>query len=267
MTCIMSLRDSFVAGEADLADFVRAFKLDLGSFFRVLRETRSIATGVQVILFMSGRWRREQREKPKALVLDVLCHTSRSRAVLQRFLERAGYAVCETSCCHNLGEWRGIPSDKRTCMVQGSFMRRVVHLIELARPVVQTVLSRVYGSMAGTYITGGGRAVSLFPHLTFVEQRCWVPARYDERTRSMVAAKYSGWRGPARSGDDPPEEVSALGRTVTDATCWSLSFDTARGHLIRDPQQGRSTGRTRFVSPVPSMHFGRWMDDTNLTAL
>lgn len=47
-------------------------------------------------------------------------------------------------------------------MVQGNLSERAVHIVELCRSPVETVLSRSYGSMPGSYITGGARAVSLF---------------------------------------------------------------------------------------------------------
>lgn len=250
----MSLRDSFVSGGASLADFFRAFHLDVGPSLRLLRKTHAVATGVQVALFMSGRWKQEQERNPKAFILDVLCYTPKARGDLQRLLARAGYSVCETACCHNLGEWKHIPSSKRTCMVQGPFMQRVVHLIELPRPVVQTALSRVYGSMAGTYLTGGGRAVSLFPQITFVERRVWVPERYSEKARSAVEGKYTGWKA-IRAGRDAGEEISSSARTVSDDFVWSMAFHPDTGALLSERSSG--TLQPRCVVPTGFMFRGQ----------
>ncbi|KJZ68778.1 hypothetical protein HIM_11835 [Hirsutella minnesotensis 3608] len=241
----MQLRQSFVSGGADLGDFFDAFRLDLRSFLSTLRKTRAIATGVQIVIFMTGRWREERERQSRTLVLDVLCHTPEARTTLQRALQRAGYAVCETACRHNLGEWASIPREKRTCLVQGSFKQRTVHLIELPRPVVQTALSRVYGSMAGTYLTGAGKMVSLFPHLTLVERRSWVPKQFSERTRSLVEDKYRGWRAVCED-DEVGEEIAGGGRSVDDSLCWSLLFDPSGGRLLPEKKRGAVTPNERI---------------------
>ncbi|KJZ70039.1 hypothetical protein HIM_10567 [Hirsutella minnesotensis 3608] len=192
----------FISGKTDLAVFLEAFHLDLASFLGTLRKAKAVVTGVQVILFMAGRWRRERELNASPL-----------------------------------GEWKGIPRQKQTCMVKGRFMQRAVHLIELPRPAVQTALSRVYGSMAGTYITGAGKAVSLFPQLTFAERRCWVPKRYSDKARSSVAAKYRGWN-LLQPGERAGKETSECPRKVADSLCWILSFDTDRGILLPESAPG-----------------------------
>ena len=87
----MDLVKSFVPGRLDLSDLLKAFFLDLGPFLRALRRAKAIATGVQVALFMAGALKRSVREHPRALVLDVLCHTARARDILVGMLEAAGY--------------------------------------------------------------------------------------------------------------------------------------------------------------------------------
>lgn len=226
----MDLRQSFVSGGADLTEFFQAFGLSLGPFLRVVRRARAIVTGVQVVLFLSGHWQLERERNPRALVMEVLCHTPGAAKALRAMLEQSRYSEY-SDCRHNLGEWKRIAVEKRTCMVQGKLVQRVVHVIELPRSPVQTVLSRTYGSMAGTYITGGAKAASLFPHLTFVKRRCWLPHEvYSDKDRACVEDKYRGWK-PLPPGLDVPEEISRPGRSIDDCLSWTLSFDPERGHL------------------------------------
>jgi|AZIC01.1.fsa_nt_gi hypothetical protein len=198
-----------------------------------LRRARAIVTGAPVALFMAGLWRRDGRSQPGAMVLDVLCHTFEAREVLRRMLEQSGYRVSKAMCRHNLGEWRATPQPKRVCLVRGSMMQRVVHLIELPRPVVETVVSRAYGSMAGVYLTGGGKAVSLFPHISLVERRLWLPKTYTKRERAQVAAKYPGWNLTSEEDGVPLGDVKARKRSPGDGrTRWSY-FNPATGKFVR----------------------------------
>ncbi|RMJ15084.1 hypothetical protein CDV36_005215 [Fusarium kuroshium] len=78
-------------------------------------------------------------------------------------------------------------------MTRGQFKQRALHLVQLPRGPVETALSRAYGSAIGTYLTGGGRLVSLFPSLTLVYRQCWLPLRFISRARAFVAFKYIPW--------------------------------------------------------------------------
>lgn len=85
----MQSRESFVLGRADLANFVGAFRLDLAALLCKLRRTKAVIIGVQVALFMAGRWRREREQNLTALILDVLCHIPEAGVALRCMLERA----------------------------------------------------------------------------------------------------------------------------------------------------------------------------------
>ena len=225
-------------GKTDLAGVLDRFHLNVGSFLRVLRSTRSIVTGVQVALLMASHLLGEQRGVPGALTLEVLCHGREARLALQAMLEMAGYRMTHQRCCHNVGEWLRVPEAKRDCMVQGELMQRAVHIIELPRPPLATVLGRTYGSMAGNYITGGGKAVSLFPHLTFVDREVWLPACESGKVRMLVQHRYPGWR-LRRPGEPSVEEVASPRRVAPDSMTRSLMYDRQTGAFDATATQAR----------------------------
>lgn len=226
----MDARESFVRGEASLEEFVAAFVLDVSPFLALLRRHRAVATGVDFVSFVTGRWKAERKSSPRGSVLDILFCGQREVAGLRRFLEASGYRVARGACSHHMGEWRAVPGQKRICMVRGRLGQRAIHLVELPRSPVQTLVSRTYGSMAGTYLTGGGRVVSLFPHLTLVQRRCWVPVWMSSRTASLLEAKYPGWK-TVRSGQYAIPEVDASSRSVGDDMVFHLDF-SLQGQLL-----------------------------------
>lgn len=226
----MDLRTVFARGGADLGDFLGVFALDVESFLAVLRKQKAIATGVDVVAFVAGIWKRRREQRPGAVVIDILCYGGRQARAVRRYLETAGYRGDKLTCRHHLGEWNGFPSSKLTCMVRGQLGQRVVHVVELPASPVQTVLSRTYGSMVGTYLTGGGRAVCLFPALTLVQFCCWIPERMARGVEGRLSVKYSGWR-VVRSGQEHLREVDASMRTLDDSMVFYLEFD-ARGGLL-----------------------------------
>lgn len=242
----MALRDAFTVGGANLHDFLTEFRMDVGPFLAALREAGAIVTGLPVIVFAAGLWSRRYEVSPGAHVLDVLYTRSEARSYLLRVWEGAGYVRVPTRCCHLWGEWKGFPRDKIVCLSRGRWMQRAVHLIELPRGPVETVLSRVYGCMPGTYLTGGGRLVCLFPGLILEKKRCWVPAQFEYDARAHIQFKYRPWRIlEDEELEDSMTEVSAVGRTVSDAFTWSISFDINDGTLL--PERERDGSITRFV--------------------
>lgn len=236
----MDVGTSSASGQLNLSAFLKTFRLDLGQFLRALRRAKAIATGVQVALFMAGAFEQSGREHPRALVLDVLCHTARSREILVEMLEAAGYrSRGESSCCHDLGEWAQIPRAKRVCMAQGSLSQWAVHVIELCRSPVETVLSRSYGSMPGSYITGGAQAVSLFPQLTLVDRRCWVPGSFSQQSRDLVKRKYREW-AIVPPGVHAGREVGVFARSVSDSLTWNAHFCPETGGLVSSSRAVRA---------------------------
>lgn len=226
---VMAVDALFLSSGLGLADFFNRFVLDVGSFLPAVRKANGVVSGPEVVAFMAGGWNKSLRENPRALVLDVLCYGPQARSVLERVLARSGYHVSRR-CRHHLGEWTRLSADRVTCLVRGTLCTRVVHLVELCRPVVETLLSRVYGTMAGNYITGSGRMVSLFPHLTFHERRFWSSPSCTRREGVSVARKYPAWR--RFSGSDEPPEVGAAYRSTTDRFCWGVQFGPG-GALVR----------------------------------
>lgn len=220
----MDLYTVFARGGADLLEFVSLFAVDLGSFLALLRKQRAIATGVDIVAFVAGAWRKRRELRPGGVEMDVLCCGSSEAGAIRRFLEAAGYREERRMCRHHLGEWAGLPPSKVACMVRGKLGQRVMHVIELPRSPVQTVLSRSYGSMVGTYLTGGGSAVCLFPALTLVQGCCWVPERMSRSVEGRLMAKYPGWR-VVRSGQEYLREVDSLTRTLDDRMVFRLEFD------------------------------------------
>lgn len=227
----MQEAEGLVLGKLDLREFFWLFRLDLGPFLSVLRRTRSIVTGVLVVLFMDAQWSGDPAGHAGCRVLEVLCRGSEARMAVQAMLEGAGYYAYSGSCRHNMGEWTRVPRDKRTCMVMGRFMQRVVHVVELPRSPVETVLGRTYGSMAGTYITGGAKAVSLFPSLTFAERKAWLPARCSGKLCKLVQARYPGWN--VTQEGEPGEEVASMHRSVLDSLTRVVQYDPETGELLR----------------------------------
>lgn len=242
----MALRDAFTLGGANLDDFVKEFRMEVGPFLAALREAGAIVTGRPVMVFAAGLWSRRYELSPGALILDVLYTRAEARTGLLRVCESAGYCPVSTRCCHLWGEWKGFPREKVLCLSRGRWMQRAVHLVELPRGPVETVLSRVYGCMSGTYLTGGGRLVCLFPGMILEKKRCWVPARLGNDARAHVKFKYRPWR---LLEDEECEasmtEVSAVGRTVSDVFTWSVYFRIHDGILLPEKERGGSL--TRFV--------------------
>lgn len=213
--------------ENDLASFYRTYGLEFGPWLRVLRETSSLATGVAVVRFMSGEWSPVWQAGDGERMLEVLCHGRQAVQALCAFLELAGYCL-KDRCRHNVGEWQCVPRDKRCCLVRGRWGACVVHLVELPRSSVETVVSRAYGSMVGTYTTGGGVVVSLFPHLTLTERKVWVPALLHGRVMAPVLRqRYRSWT-LLEPGEDGGPTVGS-DRTVMDPFSRRLCFDPERG--------------------------------------
>jgi hypothetical protein len=96
--------------------------------------------------------------------------------------------------------------------------------------------------MVGTYITGGGRLVCLFPQLLFDRRGLWLPKRYSKESRKYVAAKYSCWK-LLSVGDDPGLEVRSVRRSVTDKFAWSVVFDSVRGRRVSQRDVGLDHSR------------------------
>lgn len=238
----MAWRDAFVLGGASLDDFIKEFRQDVDSFLASLRSAQAVTTGKPVLLFAAGLWNRRYQVSPGALVLDILYTKTESREGLQHFWERAGYKRWRTATCHHpMGEWKGFPRDRVICMSRGHFVQRAVHLVQVPRGAVETVLSRVFGSASGTYLTGGGRLVCLFPLSVLEQRRCWVPARFTHEARAQVTFKYRPWR--VVEGSEATLDVTAVGRTVSDSITWSVHFDAHDGSLL--PEQEGCDSATR----------------------
>lgn len=225
---------AFFRDGSNLNDFLKSFHLEVALFLSALRASKAIATGVSLVYFMAGCWKQlTSGDAQKALVMDILCSDLKSAGALQLFLQDASFIRDDNSrCCHHWGEWHSLPMTKRFCMSKGSFRQRAVHIIVLRRSPIQTILSRVYGSMPGVYLNGGGHLVSLFPYLTFVEKKCWLPCRYVGKDRSLVATKYHGWK-MVRGAEGTGKEIGGLIRRVNDNLCWKLIFDREDGRFLR----------------------------------
>ncbi|KAK4117958.1 hypothetical protein N657DRAFT_490264 [Parathielavia appendiculata] len=210
----------------DVRRFIESFGLDYRRLLAALAGSRALVTGREFLLLMAGLRDPRLPLRPGAIILDVLCYSRAARSTLELFFRQAGYAVSRYRCRHNLGEWSSLPAGKVVCLVRGQLSQRVVHLLELKRPPTEVVLSRTYGSMAGTYLTGTGSVVSLFPHLTFVQRRCWIPHHMSRSVRAKIRDKYQEWSfGERRSGiDSRLDEVGAEFRSPTDSTSWTISF-------------------------------------------
>jgi len=227
----MDIDVPFLTGGFDLARFLEFFHLDCSSFLLSLRHQKAVATGADLVLFMAGAFGESLTERPRALILDVLCYGTETKSALVHMLGQAAYRQSEFKCFHTLGEWSVLPADKVTCMVRGQLSQRVVHLLELPRPPEEVVLSRTYGSMAGNYVTGSGHMISLFPCLTFARHRCWLPSRVTKRFVALLERKYLGWSKGGPDEDDV-DEISALVRKPGDPYCWTVAFKD-NGEVIK----------------------------------
>lgn len=228
------LGGAFFQDGSDLDKFLKEFQLDVAVFLSTLRTAKAIASGVPLVHFMAGGWKQHlSSDTRKALVLDILCEGPKSAAAIRAFLEGASYERDDKgSCCHHWGEWHSCPWDKRFCMSKGAFKQLAVHIIVLRQSPILTVVSRVYGSMVGVYLNGRGSVVSLFPSLTFLERKCWIPRWYEGKNRSLVATKYYGWK-MMKDADSTGKEIAGLNRRVNDTLCWKLSFDPKDGSFLR----------------------------------
>ncbi|KAI3317104.1 hypothetical protein HD806DRAFT_516041 [Xylariaceae sp. AK1471] len=227
----------------DLRGFLDAFSLDVNHFLAALKREKAIATGVEFVLLMAGEWRESLVRQPRALVLDVLHRDVEARSRLRAFFLSLGYRENPYTCAHALGEWHGISKSRRVCLVRGSLSQRVVHLVEFCNPVEEVVLSRVYGTMVGTYLTGAGRLVSLFPRMTFRERVCWCPRGVRRLSLPQLRRKYPDWSCSVGSAKEAGFEVTDVFRTTLDDCTWVLRY-TGDGVL----EEVRKPVRDRYVS-------------------
>lgn len=219
----MDFTEAFLAGQTDLESFLSKFCLDRVALLSVLAKTHSVLTGSDFVLFLAGKWLEMLRERPHAPVLEILFSGDSARQALEKFLVSSGYRTNPHRCCHQLGEWFRFHPGVVICYVRGELSMRVVHLVGLRCAVQQTLLSRVYGSMVGNYLTGAGQAVSLFPHLTFAEKRYWVSSTVKESLDVQLRRKYPGWTRVEELGG-AEAELGGAARLPTDSFAWSLKF-------------------------------------------
>ncbi|CAJ2512973.1 Uu.00g010920.m01.CDS01 [Anthostomella pinea] len=232
----MAAAHAMFTGEGlDLAAFVQTFGLSLASFLHELKRAGAVVTGADVVSFMAGEWKESLRLRPRAVILDVLCHGYKARGALALFLTRSGYRLNPYACRHRIGEWASVRAERRVCLVKGDLSQRVIHLVELQRPVEEVLLSRIYGTLVGNYITGVGRIVSLFPRMSFVERRGWFPSGVTAVDVAGLTAKYVGWRCLVGDGDEAGDEVTYWFRKTLDRYCWVLRCDL-HGH-VQDSQR------------------------------
>lgn len=205
-------------------------------FMDCVQQRAALVTGVELLTFVSTDWAQSLREFPRAVTLDVLCRAEAAGALVER-LEDEGYTRGGDPCGHVLGEWSTLPEGSVQCLTQGEMGQRVVHVVSLKVKAEQAVLSRVYGSMCGTYLTGAGRVVSLFPRLTFGSRRWWIPSDMPGRIRGEMSRKYAGWR---EAEAEDVWEVEAPFRTARDKFCWRMTFDrTGTITRIEVPEETR----------------------------
>lgn len=203
-------------------------------FFAALRSTHSIALGPSLVDFMKAP--EEFVEAKQPLRMDILCTNRRSAGVLRKMLIDSGYTENLSMCRHPLGEWAAVPRGKVTCMVRGALHGRTVHLVEVPTTPVQVVLSRVYGSQCGTYLDEKERVVSLFPHLTFLQTRIWLPVYASEEGAKLVAMKYSGMVLEKEDMDPGPWEIFLRMRYPDDQHCFVVSIHPdGKGGVVRRP--------------------------------
>lgn len=221
----------FRASGTTLVDFFNLFALESCEVLAALSQVDGVVTGPELLFFMTGMWKERERCLNRgAVTLDVLCVGHKSRIILKKMLEDSAYRESGNGCRHILGEWSIVPKDKVTCMVRGQLHGRVVHLIELPRPVVEVALSRVYGSGCGTYLTGSGKVISLFPNMTFETHRVWMPGRLSGKDRALLESKYKGWtamESPDPDGGDA--EVGMKVRRTNDQHCWIADMNAKGG--------------------------------------
>jgi hypothetical protein len=219
----MAFAQRFCAGYRDVGAFLDVFHLSYKALLLVLRETGAIVTGRELLVFMTGGWKRSIGDRPRSLTLDVVCHGIKARGALERLLEASKYRRNEWRCRHDVGEWAQVPEDKISCFVRGELHNRVVHLVELPRPPQEVVLSRTYGNMAGTYLGGAGSVISLFPDTTFEQVRYWLPSHKRPALGVSVARKYVEWQ--LQDKDGCSAELGARMRSIADKFTWQVKFD------------------------------------------
>ncbi|KAI0151829.1 hypothetical protein GGR57DRAFT_470494 [Xylariaceae sp. FL1272] len=208
--------------EHDILDrFISIFvsSVDI-SFFALLETEKSVVTGADFIHLLCVGWQRWGTDRRGSLVLDILCPSRKSQEVIFQAMRRMGYRSNTWRCSHALGEWAGLPTETVRCLLSGDCGEKVIHIISLERAVEEVLLSRVYGSMVGTYVTGQRRIVCLFPHLTFSRRFCWIPQRIPNTMVSQFIRKYVGWNVTRYGG----KEVEASFRSGRDRYCWMLLF-------------------------------------------
>lgn len=226
----------------DLDFFMGKFCLDRRTFLAEIKKQEAIITGVDLVLFLSGEWKSIYEAGPRALECVVLCCGAGARRGLRKALVREQpYRRVESGCRHELGEWSVVPGDKVDCYVCGRLGERKIHVVELPCAPEQAVLSRSYGSMAGTYLKGSGEMVCLFPRLTFEQRCCWFPWWPSGRRVRLVERLYRGWScettGTGVAVEE--EEVGASFRDVRDGLCWKIRFgDGGRVEESEGPRVG-----------------------------
>jgi hypothetical protein len=209
-------------------EFFNSFRVrEPNGLLDLLLRWKAVVTGADFVTFVSTSWKRSLEERPRCLVLDVLCPGAEAQAAFVRYLFRTGYRRNGYACRHSLGEWAHLPDGSVCCLTEGSLSQRVVHVVRLKAKPEAVILSRVYGSMIGTYLTGNRRVVSLFPYLTIQRRQRWLPEGASACLQQECARKYSTW--PLASRDT--WELDVPFRTAVDKHCWSLLFDT-RGIVV-----------------------------------
>lgn len=216
----------FALDGVNLLFFLGKFGLGEQSFLKTLQTFKAVATGVDLILMLTGRWGTLYGENPRSLHLVVLCSGAMAREGLrERFVKQERYRRSVSACRHELMEWAAVPKDKVDCFVQGELSQRVIHVVELPRSPIEVVLSRTYGSMAGTYLKGNGVIVSLFPRSTFEQRVCWFPSVQSVARKQKVQRLYPGWHCDAGSDSSViKQEVGASFRNAGDPYCWVIEF-------------------------------------------
>ncbi|KAL6689748.1 hypothetical protein J3F84DRAFT_391351 [Trichoderma pleuroticola] len=235
----MDLRKQFLQDGSNLSTLLDTFHLDVGIFLTLLRKLRAVASGMPLVFFMGGLWKKQSKESCSRLVLDILCCESSNSTALAdvraMLVDEFYYSGHAGACTHHWGEWNLVPPSKRLCFIRETDKLRVIHVVLLPRSPVETIVSRSYGHV-GVYLTGGGQLVSLFPRLTFLEKKYWLPSQYTGKLRALVASKYYGLK-MIRNGESSGEEVGATNRTVLDSLCWRLLFNRETGVLL--PERGK----------------------------
>ncbi|KAH6708514.1 hypothetical protein EV126DRAFT_409190 [Verticillium dahliae] len=204
----------------NLREFFSKYAFEYLVVLEALKLAGAVVSGPEVVMFATGRWSDSLRERPRALVLDILYCGEKPRRLLEMLMSQSGYKMNHYSCRHELGEWSNCAKDHVRCFVRGDLAQRVVHLVEVRAPPLEVILSRVYGSAVGTYITGSMRLVSLFPTITFKEKRIWMPTRTSKVELLKVERKYvelKRWSSGSNS------EVMGS-RRLSDKRTWRVTF-------------------------------------------